>query len=138
MSQIKSKGASAVIIFVAVIVSIVGLIMYGGYIGSGGDMNPTILVLLIVGILLEISLFVLSGDLSDLVAMAVPVLLVIGTGLELGDGIGNIADWASGIICYGNPDLAESNLAITGVLLFGVLVSVIVCFMRRERRQETK
>lgn len=137
MSQIKNKGASAAVILIAAVVALAGLVLYGVYIGNGGAMNPLVLGLLVLGVLLELSLLFLTGDISDLIAVVVPVLLVVGTGLELGDGIGNIADWASGIICFGNPDLAESNLAITGTLMASVLISIIVCFMRRGRRQES-
>ena len=138
MNQIKNKGLSVVVILIAAIVALAGLVLYGMYIGNGGTMNCLVLVLLVLGILLELSLIFLNGDLSDLIAIAVPVLLVIGTGLELGDGIGNIADWASGIICFGDPDLAESNLTITGVLLASVLISIIVCFLNRGRKQKAE
>lgn len=136
MSQLKSKGVSAVAILIAAVVALVGLILYAVYITNGGALNPAVLVMLIAGILLELSLLFLSGDLADFVAILAPVLLVIGAALELGDGIGNIADWASGIICFGNPDLAESNLAITGTLMGSVLISIIACFMRRDSQHK--
>ena len=136
MSQLKSKGVSAVAILIAAVVALVGLILYAVYITNGGALNPAVLVMLIAGILLELSLLFLSGDLADFVAIRAPGLLVIGAALELGDGIGNIADWASGIICFGNPDLAESNLAITGTLMGSVLISIIACFMRRDSQHK--
>ena len=136
MSQLKSKGVSAVAILIAAVVALVGLILYAVYITNGGALNPAVLVMLIAGILLELSLLFLSGDLADFVAILAPVLLVIGAALELGDGICNIADWASGIICFGNPDLAESNLAITGTLMGSVLISIIACFMRRDSQHK--
>ena len=136
MSQLKSKGVSAVAILIAAVVALVGLILYAVYITNGGALNPAVLVMLIAGILLELSLLFLSGDLADFVAILAPVLLVIGAAPELGDGIGNIADWASGIICFGNPDLAESNLAITGTLMGSVLISIIACFMRRDSQHK--
>lgn len=137
MSKIKNKGVSAAFILVSAIVSLAGLILYGVYIGNGGAMNSVVLCLVVLGILLELSLLFLEGDLSDVAAILAPVLLVIGAVTELGDGIGNIADWASGIICFGNPDLAQSNLIITGVLLIGVLLSVIVSFLSRGSKKKS-
>lgn len=137
MSNIKKKGVGAVIALIAAVVALAGLILYWVYIGNGGAMNQLALGALILGILLELSLLFLSGDISDVAAILAPVLLVSSAGLELGDGIGNLTDWISGVICFGNPDLAESNITITAVLMVSVLIAIITCFVRRGHKQQT-
>ena len=135
MSIIKNKGVGTIIAAVAAVVALVGLILYGVYIGNGGAMNTLALGALIVGILLELSLLFLNGDLSDLAAIIAPVLFVSGAALELGDGIGNLTDWITGVICFGNMDLAPSNITITAVLMVSVLIGIIACFTHKGQKQ---
>ena len=98
-------------------------------------MNTLALGALIVGILLELSLLILNGDFSDLAAILAPVLFVSGAALELGDGIGNLTDWITGVICFGNMDLAPSNIMITAVLMVSVLIGIIACFANKGQKQ---
>lgn len=135
MSKIKEKGVSAIIALAAAAVALIGLVLYGVYIGNGGTTNALALCAIFVGILLEVSLLVLNGDISDVAAILAPVLLVSGAMMEVGDGIGNLTDYLSGIICFGNPDLAPSNIAITAVLMVSVVIAIAVSFMRREKNQ---
>ena len=132
MTEKRKKKAPLFLAAVAAAAALVGLILYCRYLGNGGVKNTSAVCCMVAGLVCEFMTLFLSGDFQDVPCILAPVLLAGGAGLELSDGIGNLADYFSGIICFGNPDLAPENIAITVVLLAAALIAILTCFMRKE------
>ncbi len=78
-------------------------------------------------------LFFYNGTFADLLPIAAAVMTAIALGVSLSDGVGNIADYVSNIVMYGDADLAGFNFAMVAIFAVGVLLYIVSCFMKKER-----
>lgn len=138
--MIKEKFAQKTVGFylalAAAVVALVGLIIFAVYNGQGGEKNTWVVVTLLLGIALEIVLFFYDGTFGDIIATLPPMLFAVAMCLTILGGYGNIADHIEGnIVMWGKWELAGLNIAMVVVLLVAIVVSVVSCFVKRQKDQ---
>ena len=70
-----------------------------------------------------------------MLSIAAAVLYALAFGFSVSGGVGNITDYFTGVVCFGIPGLAPLNFVIAALLLISTILSVVVCFMRREKSE---
>ena len=99
-------------------------------VGSGG-----IYAFIIIGILCQVALFFYDGKLGPVLSVGAAVLYALAFGFSVSGGVGNITDYFTGVVCFGIPALAPLNFVIAALLLISTILSIVVCFMRREKSE---
>ena len=135
MNKLKSKSIGYYLAVLASIAAIVGLIVYFIYTGQGGEKNTWIIVSVIVGVLIDIALFFYDGKYGDIAAVIPPVLFVIALGLSASGGVLNITDDITGVDSFGIARIAKYNYAMIGIFAVGVVLSIVACFLPREKKK---
>lgn len=132
--KVTKKSLGFWLALAASVVALVGLIVYFAYIGKGGIASAGVIIPLIVAIACGVGLFFYNGTFADLLPIAAAVMTAIALGVSLSDGVGNIADYVSDIVMYGDADLAGLNFAMVAIFAMGVLLYIVSCFMKKERK----
>ena len=131
--KVTKKSLGFWLALAASVVALVGLIVYFAYIGKGGIASAGVIIPLIGAIACGVGLFFYNGTFADLLPIAAAVMTAIALGVSLSDGVGNIADYVSNIVMYGDADLAGLNFAMVAIFAVGVLLYIVSCFMKKER-----
>lgn len=132
--KVTKKSIGFWLALAASVVALVGLIVYFAYIGKGGLANAGVIIPLIVAIACGVVLFFYNGTFADFLPVVAAVMTAIALGVSLSDGVGNIADYVSEIVMYGDAGLAGLNFAMVAIFAVGVLLYVVSCFMKKERK----
>ena len=132
--KVTKKSIGFWLALAASVVALVGLIVYFAYIGKGGLVNAGVIIPLIVAIACGVVLFFYNGAFADFLPVVAAVMTAIALGVSLSDGVGNIADYVSEIVMYGDAGLAGLNFAMVAIFALGVLLYVLSCFMKKERK----
>ena len=136
MNKLKSKKLGYWLACVAAIVALVGMIIFGVYKGRHGGGSGAVYAFIIIGILMQVALFIYDGKLGPVLSIGAPILYALALGYSIKGGVGNIVDLFSGVVCFGIPELAPLNFAIAAILAVSILLSIVSCFLRREKAKE--
>ncbi|MFA6830346.1 MAG: hypothetical protein WCR67_06580 [Bacilli bacterium] len=118
---------------IAAVLGLVSLIIFAVYSTKNNGTSGWVYAALILAILVEISLFFLNEKISDIVAIAAPILYFVALGEELHTGVGNIVDSFQGIVMFGNASLASTNIMLAILLGIAGLISIVGCFLKKEK-----
>ena len=132
--KITKKSLGFWLALAASVIVLVGLIVYFVYIGKGGIASAGVIIPLLIAIACGAVLFFYNGMLADVLPIVAAVMAAIALGVSLSDGVGNIADYVSNIIMYGDAKLAGLNFAMVAIFAIGILLYVVSCFLRKERK----
>ena len=134
-SKLKRKTAGFWLACAAILFAIAGLIVFGIYQSQKGVGIGGIYAFIIIGILCQVALFFYDGKLGPVLSIAAAVLYALAFGFSVSGGVGNITDYFTGVVCFGIPGLAPLNFVIAALLLISTILSIAVCFMRREKSE---
>lgn len=135
-SKIKSKKVGYWLSCLAILAAIAAIIVFGIYQSQKGVGIGGIYAFIIIGILCQVVLFFYDGKFGPVLSIGAAILYALAFGFSLSGGVGNITDYFTGVVCFGIPGLAPLNFVIAALLLISTIVSIAVCFMRREKEAE--
>lgn len=130
---VAKKAVGFYLALASAAIALVGLIIFFAYSAQLGFTNGWVVTLLIVGILLELSLFYPNEKITLYVAILPSILFSIALGLMLNDGVGNIVDALQGIIMFGNKALAGLNYTMAAIFLIAAIVSTVSVFFKTDK-----
>lgn len=133
LNQCKKKTVGYWFACAGALLALVSLIVYFVYTGKGGHLNGGVIVCILLGIVLQAVLFFYDGKAGDVIAVFPPILYMVAMMLSIEGGVGNIADDVNDIVMFGIKELAVFNYALAGMLVGSSILSIVSCFVTREK-----
>lgn len=129
----KNKKAGYWLACVTILMAIAALIVFAIYQAKKGAGIGGIYAFIIIGILLQVVLFFYDGKFGPILSIGASIMYALAFAFSLSGGVGNITDYFTGVVCFGIPGLAPMNFVIAGLLGVCMVISVVMCFMHREK-----
>lgn len=136
LNKLKSKKLGYWLACGAALVALVAMIVYGVYKGKNGYGSGSVYALIIIGIALQIGLFFYDGKFGPVLSVGATIMYALALGYSLDGGIGNITDAVFDITLFGKAALASLNYAIAALLGVSLVLSIVSCFLRREKAKD--
>lgn len=134
--KVKSKRVGYWLSCAAILVAIAAIIVFGVYKAQKGAGIGGIYAFVIIGILFQAALFFYDGKFGAVLSVGASILYALAFGFSISGGVGNITDYFTGVVCFGIPGLAPMNFVIAALLGISTVISIVMCFMRREKEAE--
>lgn len=136
MDKVKSKRVGYWLACASILVAIAALIVFAVYQGQKGAGIGGIYAFIIIGILFQVALFFYDGKFGAVLSIGASIMYALALGFSASGGVGNITDYFTGIVCFGIPGLAPLNFVIAALLGISTVISIVMCFMNREKEAE--
>lgn len=133
--RFQKKTLGYWLVCASALIALACLIMFCVYKSQGGVADMGVIACLVLGIAAHIALFFYDGKYGNFIAIIPAFLYMLGGGLALGGGVGNIADMISGIVCFGIPELAPLTIAMGVIGMIAAVIAVVGCFLTREKTE---
>ena len=110
------------------IVGIVSLIRFGMWAPQHNGMDVLIVAALILGILMDVLLFVKDHGIMMVIATAAYTTAAVRL---ITNSVGSFVDAYQGINMFGDPTQVGTIISISVVIMISVLLSIVASFMER-------
>lgn len=134
--NLKKKSVGYFLGLFASLISLISLIIFFVYAGKNNSTSVSCILFLIIGILLQLSMFFTDEKISDILSVFVPICYMVGLAEELHTGIGNIVDSIQGIVMFGNSSLVGFNYTLAVLLLVSTILAIVQIFMKKTKEAE--
>lgn len=126
--KLGTKAVGFYVIMLAALLGMVSLIRYVMWAPAHNVMDAVIVVALVLGIILDIILFIKD---NDYLVIMMTVCYSIAAVKLLTDSVGSFVDAIQGINMFGDSSQVGTIISIAAVMGVSVLLSIISGFLRR-------
>lgn len=126
--KLGTKAVGFYVIMLAALLGMVSLIRYVMWAPAHNVMDAVIVVALVLGIILDIILFIKD---NDYLVIMMTVCYSIAAVKLLTDSVGSFVDAIQGINMFGDSSQVGTIISIAAVMGVSILLSIISGFLRR-------
>lgn len=134
MPDFKTKSLGFYIVCVAAFIGLVTAITYLAFGISSSTFSAGIFFCLLIATLAGASVIFYDGQITDILVLAMVVLLAISLGLQINDSAGDFTEYLTPVGMYGNAANMGARFAIAAMTIIAILVGIVGCFFRRVKK----